>query len=67
MEDLPAIKLSNFQINGIDFGTQDMVLIDLSPEISVDGILGISFLREYAVFLDFSKHVAYIGESKEVL
>ena len=61
---LPVIETSKFVMNGIDFGRRDLCLVDISPAFDdMDGLLGMDFLKEYIVYLDFGKKMAYIGKS----
>jgi len=30
--------------------------------MNIDGLLGTDFLKEYAIYLDFSKNIAYIDK-----
>ena len=48
-----------FLIGGKDFGSFPLYLLDITPEIEVDGILGMSFLRHHAVYIDFRNRVIY--------
>ena len=61
---LSVMETSKFVMNGIDFGHRDLYLIDISPALDdMDGVLGMDFLKEYIVYLDFGKKMAYIGKS----
>ncbi|MBU6384152.1 MAG: hypothetical protein KGR16_07575, partial [Verrucomicrobia bacterium] len=65
---MPVYESSKFLIRGTDFGKQILYLLDISPDFKdSDGILGMNFFNEHAVFLDFTKNVVYIGRSSEVL
>ncbi len=65
---MPVYESSKFTIRGTDFGGQILYLLDISPDFKdSDGILGMDFLIEHAVYLDFSKNIAYIGKTREVL
>jgi hypothetical protein len=65
---MPVYESSKLIIRGTDFGGQVLYLLDISPDFKdFDGILGMDFLNEHAVFLDFTKNIAYIGKSSEIL
>lgn len=54
-----------FQIGGKNFGNEKFSPSSISPAFNdIDGILGMSFFRKYAVFLDFNNNLAYIGPSQ---
>jgi hypothetical protein len=58
---------SKFQIGDKDFGSEDFYLYSISPSFGeIDGILGMSFFRKYAVFLDLQNNVAYFGPSQTI-
>lgn len=59
-----AIETSKFAMSGIDFGPRKLYLLDISPEFEeIDGFLGMDFLNEHVVYLDFAKEVAYIAKT----
>ncbi len=72
VENLPEPKSaffssSKFQIGDRDFGSEDFYLYPISPAFGqIDGILGMSFFRKYAVFLDLQNNVAYIAPSRTI-
>ncbi len=58
------ISSATFQVGGVDLGSEDFCLFPMSSDLGeIDGILGMSFFRKYAIFLDFQNHVAYIGST----
>jgi hypothetical protein len=61
---LPTIQTTAFIINGVDFGPRKLYLLDISREFSeIDGLLGMDFLEEHVVYLDFTQNTAHIGSS----
>lgn len=59
-----SIGTSKFVINGTDFGSRELYLLDISQEFNeIDGLLGMDFLKDHLVYLDFNKKTAYIGKS----
>ena len=64
-EGLSVFETSKFIVNGVDLGHRDLYLLDISQQLDeLDGFLGMDFLKEYALYLDFSKQVAYISKSR---
>ena len=61
---IPIIETSKFIIDGINFGSRELYLLDITQAFDgIDGILGMDFLKEHPVYLDFAKHTAYIGNA----
>ncbi len=59
------VTSSKFQFGDKDFGSENFFPFAISPIIEgIDGILGMSFFRKYAVLLDLQKKVAYICPSQ---
>lgn len=53
-----------FKMGGVDMGERDLSLMPISQDLGeIDGFLGMDFLKEHRIFLDFSKQTAYIGKS----
>lgn len=60
---LPKISTSKFSIATAEFGPRNIYLLNISPALQeIDGFLGMDFLQEYAIYLDFTKKTAYIGK-----
>lgn len=58
---LDVVKTSQFTIGNTDFGARDLYLLNLSKEFKeIDGLLGMDFLQQHAIYLDFNKNIAYI-------
>lgn len=54
-----------FVIEGKEFGNFKLYLLDMAPEMDkVDGVLGMSFMRHHAVYIDFREKTLYIGDSQ---
>lgn len=49
-----------FCIMGHDFGERSIVSFDLSPQFDFDGCLGMDFLREHPLFIDYSNKMIFI-------
>ncbi len=64
-EGTPITKTSKFIIGGIDFGWRELYLLDISREFKIDGLLGMDFLKDHMVYLDFTKKTVYIGKSSK--
>lgn len=59
---IPLFSSSKFSISGVNFGPKEFGLIQLSDEYKeIDGLLGMDFLKEHFVYLDFKKNRAYFG------
>lgn len=63
---MTVFETSKFIINDIDFGSRDLYLLDISPSFDeIDGFLGMDFLNDYMIYLDFSKNTAFIDKSPD--
>ena len=63
---MEIIETSKFAIDGIDLGHRVLYLLEMAQEFKeIDGLLGMDFLKEYLLYLDFTKETAYIGKSAE--
>lgn len=50
-------------LEGQDFGSVDFYLLDLSPELTqIDGILGMPFLKNHVIYIDYTHRVLYIDK-----
>jgi hypothetical protein len=59
---IPVFESSKFVIADVDFGKQDFYLLDLSLDFNeMDGLLGMDFIKDHAVYLDFRTNTAYIS------
>jgi len=64
---MTVIETSKFAMGGTDFGLRELYLIDLSPEFNeIDGLLGMDFLKEHVIYLDFARKTAYIRKSLDM-
>lgn len=54
-----------FCIMGHDFGARAIFGIGLNPRLDFDGCLGMDFLREYSLFIDYSKQLVFIDLQKD--
>lgn len=58
---LPLWQSKKFILGDFDFGPKDFYLFEISSLVTnMDGILGMDFLKEHAVYLDIGRSVAYI-------
>ena len=55
-----------FSMNRKDFGPFDVSVFQIGTSMEADGILGVDFLKNYAVFLDFNNNKMWIGPSSKV-
>lgn len=62
---LPIVTTSTFEIAGKDFGTMDLYLQNITPELSeIDGILGMDFLKTHVVYIDYQDKIVYVRDSR---
>jgi hypothetical protein len=54
-----------FCIMGHDFGGCSIITIDENSQFDFDGFLGMDFLREYSLFIDYSNKLIFIDLQKE--
>lgn len=60
------IETFRFAIGGMDLGFREIYLLDMSQEFNqIDGLLGMDFLKDHLVYLDFENQIAYIGKSQK--
>ncbi len=61
---LPCVTTSKFEIGGTDFGNVDLCFLDITPELSeIDGILGMNFLDNHVVYIDYENKVLYVKKA----
>ncbi len=61
---LPYLRTLKFEIGNTDFGGMDLYLLDITSELNeIDGILGMDFLKNHVIYLDFHKKLAYVADS----
>jgi hypothetical protein len=58
------ISTGRFCITGHDFGEHSIRAIDMTPQFDFDGLLGMDFLREFPLFIDYSNRLIYIDLQK---
>jgi hypothetical protein len=62
---MQCIVTSKFIMNGVNLGPRNLYLLEMDEAFKeIDGILGMDFLKEYWVYLDFAKEMAYIGKNE---
>lgn len=65
---MPVLNTSKFVLNGTDFGSRNLYFLDITPTLDdMDGYLGMDFLKEHAIFLDFERKMAHICKSCDAL
>lgn len=63
-----VVKNSKFVIENVDFGNQDLYPVEFSEKLGeMEGSLGMDFLRNHVVYLDFTNKLIYIGRASEVV
>jgi len=57
-----AIKQSKaFSIQGLDYGIFDLYFLQMSEDLNdIDGFLGMDFIENHAMYIDFTKQLIYI-------
>ncbi len=58
--EIPIYETSKFKIGGHDFGEIELCSLKMAHSELFDGILGMDFLEEHIVYIDFSANVLYI-------
>ncbi len=56
---------AQFRIMGHDFGERFIKAIDVNPQFDFDGFLGMDFLHEYPLFIDYSNKIVLIDLQKD--
>lgn len=58
---LPIFTTKKFIIGDKDYGASDLFLLDITPELNeLDGILGMDFIKNHVMYIDFPAKVVYI-------
>lgn len=59
---LDTFTSATFVIGEKDFGSQTLLLIDIASELrEFNGLLGMDFLKQHAVYIDYRNHAAYLA------
>jgi hypothetical protein len=54
-----------FSIGNNDFGSKNLFLYDIVPELQeIDGLLGMDFLKNHVVYIDYKSRTVYIQDNK---
>ncbi len=62
---LPLFTSSRFVLQNENLGKMNFYLYDICSELSdIDGFLGISFLKDHLVYIDFENKYVYIGNTR---
>jgi hypothetical protein len=57
--------ISHFAIGGRNFGKLDLYPFDVVPQFQkMDGILGVDFLKNHVIYIDYKDKIIYIGDHK---
>jgi hypothetical protein len=59
------VVTAKFCIMGHDFGEHSVKVLDVSPQFDFDGALGMDFLREYPIFIDYPNKIVFIDLQKD--
>ena len=66
-EQMQFYQSSLFRIGKKEFGPQEFLLFEIDSSFdNIDGIIGMDFLKEHVIYLDFKKKLAHIGKASEV-
>lgn len=57
-------EISDFCIAGHSFGKRSILFIDIHPRLNFDGCLGMDFLCEYPLFIDYCNKFIFIDLAK---
>ena len=64
-ENLPFLPSSRLVLGGEDFGKKSLYLVDFTEKITeIDGCIGMDFLKQHVLYLDFKNNLAYIDKKK---
>ncbi|MCB1115922.1 MAG: hypothetical protein KDK71_05570 [Chlamydiia bacterium] len=53
-------KTLTFKMNGKDFGKKNLYFLTMPKDFDVDGILGMDFIQNHVIYIDFPKKTLYI-------
>lgn len=59
-ERVPLIEVESLKIGDIQANDVDIILHDIPPQSRIDGLLGLSFLKNFKVTIDFPKGILEI-------
>ncbi|WP_194848231.1 hypothetical protein [Candidatus Neptunochlamydia vexilliferae] len=58
---LPVMTTNKYMISGTDFGPQNLAFIEITDKLrDIDGFLGMDFIQNHVIYVDFSKKILYI-------
>src|SRR3989338_1822103 len=62
-ENLTFLPSSRLVLGGEDFGKKSLYLVDFTEKITeIDGCIGMDFLKQHVLYLDFKNNLAYIDK-----
>lgn len=60
-----AFTTQKFSIGNNNFGSKNLFLYDFTPELlDIDGILGMDFLKNHIIYIDYKNKMIYVGDPK---
>lgn len=60
----PSLSSDTFSIGGTNFGSKPLYFIDITEELDeIDGFLGMDFIKDHVIYIDFDHHILYIKQS----
>jgi hypothetical protein len=63
---LDTFTTSKFIVDKTDFGKVTLHLLDVTPELhELDGCIGMRFLKDHVVYIDYQHKILYIGKPNE--
>ena len=57
IEYVPIVIIPKFRAFGIEIRNMEVICHNLTPQSTVEGLLGLNFLKESKAIIDFSKNV----------
>ncbi|WP_194848233.1 hypothetical protein [Candidatus Neptunochlamydia vexilliferae] len=63
---LSSMNSGRFVVGGVDFGSQELTFLKMTDKLrDIDGLLGMDFIQNHVIYVDFSKKILYIQPPKE--
>jgi hypothetical protein len=51
--EVPSFRLQSLQVEGIIVQALEILVVSLSPQLRIDGVLGVNFLEQFRFTFDF--------------
>jgi hypothetical protein len=62
-----VVTTCQFSIGEKDFGSMDIHLFDITPELhEIDGVLGMDFLEQHILYIDYDHGLLWIGDHQRI-